>query len=128
MAIKYKVIQKTQPGVVGGGVKKYYASIAIKGVITVEDLAKKIEKFSSLSEPDIYGVIIALENVIQLELADCNIVRLKELGTLYPTISSEGRDEAEKVDAGCIKGVGVNYRPGARTLAGLKTAGFKKSV
>ena len=53
----YRVIQKVQPGVVGGGAKKYYAGIAIDGETTVDDLVVEIEKFSALSEPDIRGVI-----------------------------------------------------------------------
>ncbi len=32
MAIKYKVIQKGEPGVKGGGVKKYYASANTIGI------------------------------------------------------------------------------------------------
>ena len=90
MAIKYKIIQKTQPGVAGGGVKKFYASVVVDGEVTVDDLVKEIEKFSSLSEPDIRGVIIALENVIQNKLADSKRVQLEKLGTFIPTIHSEG--------------------------------------
>ncbi|MDR2473836.1 MAG: HU family DNA-binding protein [Tannerella sp.] len=126
MAIKYKVIQKAQPGVAGGGVKKFYASIVKDGVVTVEELAKEIEKFSSLSEPDIQSVIIALENVIQQKLADSKTVKLQRLGTFYPSLNSEGRDTEEAVDARAIKSVSVIYRPGARIQATLKEAGLKK--
>ena len=126
MAIKWKTIQKVQPGVTGGGAKKHYASIVTDGEVTIDDLVKEIEKFSALSEPDIKGVIIALENVIQNKLADSKIVRLDKLGTFYPTLSSEGKETAEKVSAGSIKKVGVNYRTGARILATMKEAGFKK--
>ena len=65
MAIKYKLIEKGEPGVVGGGTKKWYANIVTDGEETVDDLVKAIEKFSALSEADIRGVIIALENVMQ---------------------------------------------------------------
>jgi predicted histone-like DNA-binding protein len=126
MAIKYKVIQRTQPGVPGGGVKKFYASIVNDGEVTVEELAKEIEKFSSLSEPDIVSVIIALENVIQAKLGNSKIVKLQRLGTFYPSLSSEGRDTEEEVDAHAVKSVGVKYRPGARIQATLKEAGVRK--
>jgi hypothetical protein len=36
MAIKYKGVQRAQPGVAGGGVKKFYASIVIDGEVTVK--------------------------------------------------------------------------------------------
>jgi predicted histone-like DNA-binding protein len=126
MAVKYKVQERVEPGVKGGGKRKYYATIVTDGEVTIDDLVKDIEKFSALSEPDIRGVVIALENVIQDRLANSKIVRLEKLGTLYPSLSSEGKDKEEDVDAGCIKKTSVNYRPGDRILQAMKNAGFKK--
>ena len=124
--LNFKVIQKTLPGVAGGGIKKFYASISFDGEVTVDDMVTEIEKFSALSEPDIRGVIIALENVIQNKLADSKIVRMDRLGTFYPTLSSEGREHEEEVNEHCIKRVAVNYRPGARIMHTMKDKGFKK--
>lgn len=126
MAIKYKIIQKGQPGVVGGGIKKFYATIVLDGEVTIDDLVKEIEKFSSLSEPDIYGVIVALENVIQNKLGESKIVRLEKLGNFYPSISSEGVEKEEDAGEQLIKDVNVNYRPGKRVKKGVNDAGFKK--
>ena len=81
MSIKYKLIEKGQPGVAGGGTKKWYATIVTDGELTVDDLTNKIEKFSALSEADIRGVIIALENVIYEELTNGKIIRLDTLGS-----------------------------------------------
>ena len=127
MAIKYNVISKGQPGVVGGGSKKYYASISIDGEVTVDEIVKEIEKFSALSEPDIRGVILALENVIQNKLAESKIVRMDKIGSFYPTISSEGKELAEEVTAKVIKKVNVNYRPGNRIIKAMMDSGFKKT-
>ncbi len=124
--IKYKVTEKGQPGVTGGGVKKCYAQVVFGDEVTVDNLSKEIEKFCSLSEPDVRAVIIALENQIELKLSEGRIVRLDVLGTLYPSISSRGEDKPEDVDANSIKSVSVNYRPGVRILAAMKAAGFKK--
>jgi predicted histone-like DNA-binding protein len=126
MAIKYKVVLKTEAGVKGGGKRKYYAVVSTDGEVGIDDLVKEIEKFSSLSEPDIRGVLIAMENVIQDKLADSKIVKLEKLGTFYPTISSEGREKEEDVNERCIKKTGINYRSGARILQTMKNAGFKK--
>lgn len=124
--IKYKVSEKGQPGVTGGGVKKFYAQVVYGDEVTVDDLSKEIEKFCSLSEPDVRAVILALENVIQNKLSEGRIVRLERLGSLYPAISSQGEAKAEDVDANSIKSVSVNYRPGVRILAAMNDAGFKK--
>ena len=94
--------------------------------MTVDDLTKKIEKFSALSEADIRGVIIALENVIQEELINGKIIRLDKLGSFYPSLSSEGVAKAGDFTVANIKSAKVNYRPGKRISNALSTAVFKK--
>ncbi|MEC5395551.1 HU family DNA-binding protein [Bergeyella sp. RCAD1439] len=126
MQVKFKVIERGRPGVSGGGNKKWYASAATDGEIGIDELVKQIEKFSALSEADIKGVIIALENVIQNALSDSKIVRLEKLGTLYPTLSSGGAATEKDFTQSLIKSVGVNYRPGKRILDRMKEAGFEK--
>ena len=126
MSIKYKLVQKAQPGVAGGGIKKWYAAIVTDGEMTVDDLTKKIEKFSALSEADIRGVIIALENVIQDELTNGKIIRLDKLGSFYPSLSSEGVVTEKDFTVANIRLARVNYRPGKRISNALSTATFKK--
>ncbi|MDY3362398.1 HU family DNA-binding protein [Riemerella anatipestifer] len=126
MSIKFKVIERGQPGISGGGNKKWYANATTDGEIGIDDLTKQIEKFSALSEADIKAVIIALENVIQNALSDSKIVRLEKLGTLYPTLSSGGAATEKDFNQSLIKSVGVNYRPGKRILDSMKAAGFEK--
>jgi predicted histone-like DNA-binding protein len=127
MAIRFKVQERGQPGVAGGGTKKFYASVVTDGEVTIDEIVKEVEKFCTLTEPDIRGVIIALENVIQDKLANSKIVRLEKLGSLYPSIGSIPSDKAEDVSARNIKDVSVNYRPGTRIIKALEGAGFKKA-
>ena len=127
MPIKYNVIEKGQPGVTGGGIKKWYAVVSNDGELTIDDLTKQIEKFSALSEADIRGVIIALENVIQDNLTNGKIIRLDKLGSFYPSLSSNGAATAAEFDSSLIKSAKVNYRPGKRISDALKTATFKKA-
>lgn len=126
MSIKYKAVEKPQPGVKGGGVKKWYASISNNGEVSIDDLVKQIEKFSALSEADIRGVIIALENVMQEALSNGKTVRLDKLGSLYPSLSSKGADTEKEVTPHLIRSVDVNYRAGKRILEAMKAAGFEK--
>jgi predicted histone-like DNA-binding protein len=114
MAIKYNVIQRGEPGVKGGGKRKFYAVIASDGELTIDEMVKEIEKFSALSEPDIRGVVLAMENVIQNKLADGKIIRMDKIGSFYPTLSSEGTEKEEEFSVRAIKSVGVNYRAGKR--------------
>jgi len=128
MSIKYKLVQKGQPGVVGGGAKKWYANAISDGELTIDDLVKQIEKFSALSEADIRGVIIALENVIVDQLSNGKIIRLDKLGSFQPSLSSEGAIKEEDFTSANIKGVKLNYRPGTRIQNALKVSSFKKKA
>ncbi|MBN2742269.1 MAG: HU family DNA-binding protein [Marinilabiliaceae bacterium] len=92
------------------------------GEATVDELVKGIEKFSALSEADILGVIVALENVIQDKLADGKIVRLEKLGSLYPSLSSEGVEKQDELTSLKIKEVTINYRPGVRLKNAINEA------
>ena len=126
MPIKYKLVERAQPGVTGGGSKKWYAHTVTDGELTVDDLVKQIEKFSALSEADIRGVIIALENVIQEGLVNGRIIRLDKLGSLYPSLSSDGVVDAADFNSSHIRGAKVNYRPGKGISNALSIATFKK--
>ena len=126
MSIQYKVVEKGMPGVKGGGKKKFYAQMATDGECTVDDMVAEIEKFSALSEPDIRGVIVALENVIQNKLAESKIVRMDKLGSFYPSLHSEGKEKEEEINQHSIKRLSVIYRPGARILKTMANKGFQK--
>ena len=43
MSIDYNVVERGQPGVVGGGEKKFYAQIVYGKEATVDELVKNIE-------------------------------------------------------------------------------------
>jgi predicted histone-like DNA-binding protein len=126
MPIKYKVIERGQPGVIGGGEKKFYAKMVLDGELTIDEITKIIEKFSALSEADIRGVIIAVENVVQDAVAAGKIVRLEKLGSFSASLSSEGEETADKVTKASIKKTRVNYRAGKRISKAVDDADFRK--
>ena len=126
MSIKYTVVERGQPGVTGGDTKKWYAQVKTDGELSIDQLVEEIEKFSALSEADIRGVIIALENVIQKQLAKGKIIRLDKLGSFYPSLSSGPSATENEFHTGLIKGAKVNYRPGKRINDALKVVSFIK--
>lgn len=126
MPIKFKPALRAQPGVAGGGEMKYYAHIVFSGEAIVDDLVADIEKFSALSEADIKGVIISLENVMQTRLSNGQIIRLDKMGTWYPSIKSTASDSPDKVTRRNITKVSVNYRAGKRILAKMNETVFEK--
>ena len=102
MAIKFSVIQRGQPGVVGGGQKKYYASAQSSGELTLAGLTKRIEKISTVSGADIRAVVYAMVDVMKDSLSEGQIVRLGELGSLRVSIGSEGKDTEKEVNSASI--------------------------
>lgn len=128
MSIKFKVIERGQPGVEGGGEKKYYASPVSSGELTLAGLTKSIEKISTVSGADIRAVLYAMVDVMKDSLADSNIVRLGELGSLRVSLSSEGYPTADEVTSSGIKSARVVFTPGKAIKDMLNTASYQKTT
>lgn len=126
MSVKYKVIEKGQPGVAGGGVKKYYATSVFTGEKNLEQLTKSIEKISTVSGADIRAVLYAMVDVITEELSDSQIVRLGELGSLRLNVSSEGKDTSKDVSATAIRSTKLVFTPGKKLKEMQLTLKFEK--
>ncbi len=126
MAIKFKVVAKGQPGVAGGGDKKFYASPVLDGEVTLDDLTRLIEKSSTVSGADIRAVLYALVDITVDNLAKGSIVRLGELGSLRPSISSEGKVTEAEVSASAIRSASVIFAPGSRIRDMLASVKFTK--
>ena len=128
MSIKYKVISRNQPGVIGGGDKKFYASARTTGEVNIDDLTHDIEKISTVSGADIRAVLYALVDVAADELANSNIVRLGDLGSLRVSIKSNGYDVPSEVNQNAIKGSKVLFSPGKKLKKMQKTLTYKQTV
>ena len=126
MSVKYKVIEKGQPGVAGGGVKKYYATSVFTGEKNLEQLTKSIEKISTVSGADIRAVLYAMVDVITEELSDSQIVRLGELGSLRLNVSSEGKDASKDINASAIRSTKLVFTPGKKLKEMQQTLKFEK--
>ncbi|MCK0205815.1 HU family DNA-binding protein [Ornithobacterium rhinotracheale] len=126
MPIQFKVIQKGQPGVKGGGEKKYYASPVYGKEKSLAGLIKDIEKISTVSGADIKAVVYALVDVMQESLSDGQIVRLGELGSMRVNISSEGKAKEAEVTQHAIRGAKVIFTPGTDLKKILNTLSYEK--
>ncbi|MDY3316325.1 HU family DNA-binding protein [Riemerella anatipestifer] len=127
MPVKFKVIERGQPGVSGGGDKKWYATPVSSGEKTLTDLTKDIEKISTVSGADIRAVLYALVDVMQSSLANGQIVRLGELGSLRISFSSEGKATEKEVTANAIKQAKVIFTPAKGIKDTLATLTYEKA-
>ena len=126
MPIKIKTVAKGQPGVAGGGDKKYYASPVMEGEMNIDGLTKAIEKISTVSGADIRAVLYALVDVSIDGLSRGAIVRMGELGNLRITLSSDGKLTAQEVSGASVKKAGIIFNPGARLKEMLKSLKYQK--
>jgi predicted histone-like DNA-binding protein len=127
MAVKFKVIERGEPGVTGGGEKKFYASPNMSGEMTITELTTSIEKISTVSGADIRAVLYSLIDVMKDALRNGEIVRLGELGSLRISFSSEGKETEEEVNSSCIKSAKVLFSPGKELKTMLKTLEYSKA-
>jgi predicted histone-like DNA-binding protein len=126
MAIQFRVIERGQPGVEGGGEKKFYATAVSSGETTLEDITALIEEASTVSGADIRAVLYAMVSIADRSLSSGQIVRLGDLGSLRMSISSDAADSADKVTSSTIKGVKTIFTPGPRLKDAMKLMKFEK--
>jgi predicted histone-like DNA-binding protein len=124
--IKYHLVQRAQPGVAGGGERKYYASIAQRERITLKELSEEIADGRTLTPTDVMAVLISLSRKIPLHLLKGNIVDLGDMGTLTVNISSAGIADEKEFDQTLIKGLNILFRPTPDMKKNLKTASYIK--
>lgn len=126
MPISYNVIERGEPGVKGGGQRKYYASAKTTGEIDIEQLTQRIEKISTVSGADIRAVLYGLVDVVPGELAEGNVIKIGDLGNFQVSISSHGYETADEVNGNSIRKSRVIFTPGSKFKDMLKTLTFKK--
>jgi predicted histone-like DNA-binding protein len=127
MSIQFKPIVRPEPGVAGGGVKKFYAFPVHGQEMSLDDLTKAVERSSTVNGADIRAVLYAMvaEAVAGLEVG--RIIRLGDLGSLRITLSCEGMESPEKVTAATIRKAGVIFTPGKKLQEMFKTVKFTKA-
>lgn len=122
MSIQYKVIERGQFGVVGGGQQKFYATPVQDGELSLDALTTAIEKSCTVNGADIRAVLYALVDAAVANLSESRIIRLGDLGSLRISLSSKGEAKAEDVDANSIKDASV----GSRIKEMLAVAKYRK--
>lgn len=90
---------------------KIYGKAVVDGVIRTKEIAEKIGKRCTLTEPDIIAVINALETEIAYALADGKRVILDGFGSFKVGISTSPADTPKKFTTANIKGFHVVFAP-----------------
>lgn len=109
MSVKYRKVKNNRKGSATRG--KIYGKAVVDGVIRTKEIAEKIGKRCTLTEPDIIAVINALETEIAYALADGKRVILDGFGSFKVGISTTPADTPKKFTIANIKGFHVVFAP-----------------
>lgn len=126
MAIKYRVAQRAEAGVKGGGTPRYYAVASKRELAGFNELAKIIESQSTVSAADVIAVLYNLAYVIPSLIKEGRSVKLDGVGIISGTLVSEGKESPEEVSAGSIKGVKLHFLPDVAMKKSMKDCKFLK--
>ena len=123
--LTYSVVERKDPQnpEVAG---KFYAQAQARGEAGIRELSQRIQQSCTVTRADVMAVLIALEDVVADSLANGEIVRLGELGSLQVSLKGKGVDTAEDYHDGLIEKGRIIFR-GGETLANmLNTLKYQK--
>ncbi|MCF2583343.1 HU family DNA-binding protein [Bacteroides caecigallinarum] len=118
--LTYSVVERKDPQnpEVAG---KFYAQAQARGEAGIRELSQRIQQTCTVTRADVMAVLIALEDVVADSLANGEIVRLGELGSLQVSLSSEGTVSEDEFHDGMIKKGKILFR-GGETLTNMLTS------
>lgn len=99
---------------------QYYAQVSPVTPVTLDQIVELIEKRSTVTSADVKAVLDALQFEVRNALVDGKSVRLGDLGSFRPTLSSRSALSADAFLPANIKGVRVRYVPSAALKSDLK--------
>ena len=109
--MKYNVIKRRNP--MDASVK-YFGIPVLSGTLTLDDVARNIERSSTVSTADVKAALDALEREVLDALRHGMSVRLGDLGSFRPTFRTKGAETPEEFDASMIEQVHVGFTSSKR--------------
>lgn len=126
MPIKYKIVKHAQPGIKGGGDYNYYLRSANRKKLNIHDVARILEKRSSISRADIIAVLTGISDLVPELLTENNSVELGELGIFSLDIQSKPSIKPEDANWRKIKKLKINFRIGKKLQQAIQNVRFER--
>lgn len=111
--VNYSIVARKKPGDQEGEAK-FYATAQAKGSTTLDEIAERISKSTTVTRADCLAVLAALEDEIGISLQSGEIVKLGDIGTFRVSISSTGAIAAEEFNQAMIKKPKIVFRPSTK--------------
>lgn len=110
-SVTYSVVPRVDPRDLSAGVT-YYARAQARGVVSLADMAVRIQKRCTVTKADTLAVLTALEEEIGGGLCNGEIIRLGDIGSLQVGVKSEGVKCEADFRPSMLGKVWVHFRPG----------------
>lgn len=117
-SVTYSVVSRKKPGS-PLGIAKFYAQAQARGEADIRSISDHIQQMCTVTRADVMAVLVSLESAVRDCLANGEIVRLGELGSLQISLSSEGTEKPEDFVPSLINKSRILFRPG-QTLADMQ--------
>jgi len=122
--IKYAITTHTNRST--GEVRAY--GYAVSDPYVLDDLARDITEETTVTSTDVKAVIEALVKTVIRRVSDGLTVKLGDLGSIYPTIKTEGVDKVDDFNTSMIKAVRVRFRPSAKVVREVSKSTFEMTI
>ena len=123
--INYSVVRRIDPRNPHGE-HKFYAHSQARGITTVKEMSRIIQKRCTVTRTDVVAVLTSLEDVIRESLESGYIVSLGDLGSFRLGFSSEGTENEEDFTSDKINKVRVIFSPGRELKFEASCLDFEK--
>lgn len=121
MSIPFKKIKRKNPQKLSAE-GLYYPTLVTMGMTdTIDTIAYRMEKMSSLSKGDILSVITNFVEEMRSGLYNGHSVNIRDFGVFSLSARSEGSEEEKDCTAKKIKSVRINFRPSSSVRADMAT-------
>ena len=122
MSVKYRKVVNNRKNSKTEG--KVYGRAVVDGVIDTKEIAGKISKRCTLTEPDIIAVI----NALQTEIGYGKRVVLEGFGSFKVGVTTTPADSAKKFTSANIKGMHVIFLPATEMEQGKRVKNMLRNV
>ncbi len=127
MGLEYKVMTTFKPGEGKTGKQISFPKLTGSRQMDLRDVAKTLAARSTLSEGDVYGVIVELISLIPEKLLDGYTIKLDGLGTFRLHAKVETTENPHDVNVHKIKGLKISFRPDNEMKRELHLTGIRKA-
>jgi predicted histone-like DNA-binding protein len=125
MPIQYKLIERGEPGIKGGGERYQRPSLVVNKTISPDEFCSLMVEKIRFSTADVHAFLYAMQELLRQQLAEGNIVQPRFMGSFYPSLKYKGGKGEDLVNKENII-PRINYRPTQAMKKAMKNAELRK--